>query len=281
MTPSWLANPQDEDDPWMADPRFFRDCRFDSYNGGGWVVPRHRREDFAALGLPLKGSPGPARQPETDRVPVGMRHTSRLDRQADRLLEGAYGRLRNGAKGKTGALRDANRRKVISLIGYDQTGPDVVLGEPAERPDVSGLLDDLRGIAGLTRSELAVVECLAEGDVVSVQGWTAPVADRLGKSIDTIRVHWCNAKRKLVEHWAAAPEPRTRPVLRSDMVGHTRVKLIDQGFPPVFPYLPLDEIIPAIRAYVREEWRNKDWDETPSMTADGWQLWDDALWAAR
>lgn len=279
MTPSWLANPQDEDDdPWMADPQFFRDCRFDPYNGGGWVVPRHRRTEFTDRDLPLKGSPGPMVAPSNDRV--GMQNTRLLERQADRLLEDAYGRLRQGRRGKTGAMLDADHRKIFSLIGYDQTGRDVILGEPAERLDVSKLLDDLREVAGLTRSELVVVECIAEGGATRLYGWTDAVAQQLGKSPATIRMHWSNAKRKLLDAWAIEPKPHTRSDPRGPAEG-TEVTPISSGLPPVFKWLPFDEIVLAVRAHVREAWRNADWDETPSLTPDGWHLWDDALWATR
>jgi len=202
-----------------------------------------------------------------------------LEREADAILSAAHERLR-----KSGAVKDNEGRRVWSLdAGFEEAvAPDVILGgTTVEHDEVDDLVASLEGI--LTPSERQIVQAIAEGspspgaDDRAV--WTEAIATLTGKTQNTVRVTWSNAKKKLINEWANEPEERERTVIHSSKEGngHTLVIGSDPGWRPrrVDP----QEAAEALRKHGENSFRNSDWNYERSLTEDGWQLGDDEFWS--
>lgn len=75
--------------------------------------------------------------------------------------------------------------------------------EVDEIPDESRLIDIdiVRVVAGLTKTETAVVACILDGSG-SEYGFTAKIAERLDMTTTAVQMAWKKAKKKLRASWA-------------------------------------------------------------------------------
>lgn len=212
-------------------------------------------------------------------VPEDWKTRASLERIADEILREAHERL-----GKDGAVWDNEGRRVWSLnVREDQdAGEDVILGGTALTFDhVDDLMASLQGVTTLTRSELGVVQALAEGAPSPGQfEWTQTVAEMLGKTPNNIRTIWDRAKKKLIAEWANEPQEREVRRVKHAIAG-TGFNLIsgqamDWGYPTVTDH---EDASLALKMHEELEHLDSDWNYEQSLTDDGWQLGDDALWS--
>ena len=211
-------------------------------------------------------------------VPDDRKSRAALERWADDILREAHSRL-----SKDGAVKDHTGVRVWSLDvrNAEEAGSDLILGGTVLAHDaVDDLIASLEVGTTLTRTELLVVQALAEGAPSPGQfEWTSSIADMLGKTPVNIRNTWMHAKRKLISEWANEPEERKVTKLYHSIEG-SGFNLIsgaekDWRMPVVDPVNAKE----ALAEYEANAYRDNDWNYERSLTDDGWQLGDDSLWA--
>lgn len=199
-----------------------------------------------------------------------------LEREADALLEAGYqDRIQ-----KTGRMYLGDQH-VWSLDQYGEAHGEVAdqdlwLGVAPEY-DTESLVREAALDAGLTRSEIELVEAVADGAEVGPYGWPKPLADRFRKSEANIRQTWSTGRKKLIKGWANEPEARERTSLRSSKEGNGHTLFI--GHPVTRgARVDLGDAAEAMVRHGENTFRNRDWRYQRSLTEDGWQLGDDNLW---
>ncbi len=210
-------------------------------------------------------------------VPSHWRARNALEREADEILKAAFARL-----GKTGAIKDNEARRVWSLdIRNDQDpGPDMILGEAQEKWDkVDHLMAFLSEDAGLTVREQQIVQVIAEGTIWGAwRGSYDRIAEMLGITTNNARSIWDRAKKKLLATWANEPEPWGRTLLKHSIEGGGFLLISGGPAEARYPKVDPNEAREAMFRYQENAWRDSDWQYERSLTDDGWQLGDDALW---
>jgi hypothetical protein len=201
--------------------------------------------------------------------------TRRLERRADDILAKAHEKLLKDSR-----VRDADGRQALSF------DPEIFNPEIPKEPEIWSLdefeifVTTVAWIAGLTPSETEVVRLIAQSSIqIGAYGGYEAAALHLDKTINTIRVTWSHAKRKLRDNWAEEPgDPEPPPRLVSSKVGSGH-KLITGGHMDVSPKVTSEDRDEAYRNRDLEGCPESDWTYQSSLTEDGFQLGDDRLWA--
>jgi hypothetical protein len=209
-------------------------------------------------------------------VPSTQKARSQLEREADVLLQDAYGELM-----KTSKMNHQGGIRVLSLDDSRSSSglyPETPVDASEEVADVLDSLWEAR----LSSGEEIVTEAILDGSVVpGVKDGFHRVAVKLGTSTANARARWFRAKAKIQATWAVSEDavrPPKRPLAASKE---------GNGFPLVIGLprrwgrpVTADDAREALVSHWLYRVKETDWRHKPSLRPDGWQLSNDDFWGA-